>query len=224
MTALQAALDGAAADNATRVIVIAAEGAVFSSGHDLKELARHRADGDKGREAYAALFTQCSAMMQAIVRNPKPVIAQVQGVATAAGCKQGVDIAYDGTWGHHPLIVSLANTGEVLSLVNRPGNRPSHEGAAEQQPFRRCGEGEPHQEDAKRNRTNEASEQERDGSRRLMALARRPSTRGARVRRRPRSRCRDRPPRFIAAPITGYGSRPDARVEWVALPTGRATG
>ena len=46
--------------------------------------------------------------------------------------KQGVDIAYDGTWGYHPLIISLANTGEVISIVNRPGNRPSHEGAAEQ--------------------------------------------------------------------------------------------
>src|SRR3954466_14708871 len=53
-------------------------------------------------------------------------------VATGAGCKQGIDIAYDGTWGYHPLIVSLANTGEVLSIVNRSGNRPSHEGAAEQ--------------------------------------------------------------------------------------------
>src|SRR5262249_8563695 len=42
----------------------------------------------------------------------------------------GMDIAHDGKWGYHPLIVSLANTQEVLFLVNRPGNRPSHEGAA----------------------------------------------------------------------------------------------
>jgi enoyl-CoA hydratase/carnithine racemase len=87
MTALQAALEGAAADNATRVIVIAAQGPAFSSGHDLKEMAQHRGDGDAGRAAYAGLFTQCSAMMQAIVRNPKPVVAEVQGIATAAGCQ-----------------------------------------------------------------------------------------------------------------------------------------
>jgi Transposase DDE domain group 1 len=51
-------------------------------------------------------------------------------VETTGQCKQGMDIAYDGTWGYHPLILSLANTGEVLWLVNRSGNRPSHEGAA----------------------------------------------------------------------------------------------
>jgi hypothetical protein len=51
-------------------------------------------------------------------------------VATTGQCKQGMDIAYDGTWGYHPLVLSLANTGEVLWLLNRPGNRPSHEGAA----------------------------------------------------------------------------------------------
>lgn len=53
-------------------------------------------------------------------------------VGTNGQCKQGMDIAYDGTWGYHPLVVSLANTGEVLRLINRSGNRPSHEGAAEQ--------------------------------------------------------------------------------------------
>jgi Transposase DDE domain group 1 len=51
-------------------------------------------------------------------------------VETTGRCKQGMDIAYDGTWGYHPLVLTLAETGEVLSLVNRSGNRPSHEGAA----------------------------------------------------------------------------------------------
>jgi hypothetical protein len=51
-------------------------------------------------------------------------------VETTGRCKHGMDIAYDGTWGYHPLVLTLAQTGEVLSIINRSGNRPSHEGAA----------------------------------------------------------------------------------------------
>ncbi|CAN5493662.1 hypothetical protein BH11PLA2_BH11PLA2_22590 [soil metagenome] len=50
--------------------------------------------------------------------------------ATTGECKHGMDISHDGIWGYHPFVLTLANTGEVLSIVNRPANRPSHEGAA----------------------------------------------------------------------------------------------
>jgi len=87
MRALQFSLDEAAGDAAVRVIILAAKGPAFCAGHDLKELSSHRADADRGLAYYRALFGQCSQLMQTIVRHPKPVIAQVQGVATAAGCQ-----------------------------------------------------------------------------------------------------------------------------------------
>jgi enoyl-CoA hydratase/carnithine racemase len=87
INALAAAFRGAALDGATRVIVIAAVGEAFCAGHDLKQLQALRAGPDRGAAAYADLFARCSAMMQAIVTNPKPVIAMVQGAAVAAGCQ-----------------------------------------------------------------------------------------------------------------------------------------
>jgi enoyl-CoA hydratase/carnithine racemase len=84
---LQAELDSIARDDGIRAVVIAATGAAFSAGHDLKEITAHRADPDQGKACFARLMTACSAMMQSIVQLPKPVIAAVQGIATAAGCQ-----------------------------------------------------------------------------------------------------------------------------------------
>jgi enoyl-CoA hydratase/carnithine racemase len=85
MTSVQDALAGLAVDGSVSAIIIAANGPAFCAGHDLKELTAHRADSDGGRAFYAHTMTQCAAMMQAIVACPKPVIAAVEGIATAAG-------------------------------------------------------------------------------------------------------------------------------------------
>ncbi|HEV7635591.1 MAG TPA: enoyl-CoA hydratase [Bradyrhizobium sp.] len=84
---LHAALAGIRDDGNVRAVVIAANGPAFSAGHDMKELTARRADADRGREYFAHIMNACSAMMQAIVQLPKPVVAAVQGVATAAGCQ-----------------------------------------------------------------------------------------------------------------------------------------
>jgi enoyl-CoA hydratase/carnithine racemase len=84
---LQAALGNCADDTSIRAVVIAANGIAFSAGHDLKELIAHRSDADQGRAYFAKLMAACSAMMQAIVHLPKPVVAAVPGIATAAGCQ-----------------------------------------------------------------------------------------------------------------------------------------
>jgi len=70
-----------------RAVVIAANGPAFSAGHDLKELNAHRSDEDRGRAYFKHIMTMCSTMMQQIVTMPQPVIAVVQGIATAAGCQ-----------------------------------------------------------------------------------------------------------------------------------------
>ena len=87
LAALQAAIDDAAGDDGVRVVVIAAKGSVFSAGHDLKELTAHRDDADGGRAFYSKVMRRCADVMRAIMRCPKPVIAAVQGTATAAGCQ-----------------------------------------------------------------------------------------------------------------------------------------
>jgi enoyl-CoA hydratase/carnithine racemase len=74
-------------DRAVRAVVITAAGTAFSAGHDMKELTARRSDPDRGRAYFAEMMTRCSTMMQSIVHLPKPVVAAVQGIATAAGCQ-----------------------------------------------------------------------------------------------------------------------------------------
>src|SRR5690606_16794080 len=82
MTALQAELDRLKGDRSIKVVVLAGAGPGFCGGHDLKEMR-----ANPGRQAYEALFAQCSELMLTITRLPKPVIARVHAVAAAAGCQ-----------------------------------------------------------------------------------------------------------------------------------------
>jgi enoyl-CoA hydratase/carnithine racemase len=83
IAALQAELDRVAADETTRVVILAAEGRGFSAGHDLKEMLAHTDDEGWQRR----LFDECNRMMLTLTRMPQPVIARVHGIATAAGCQ-----------------------------------------------------------------------------------------------------------------------------------------
>jgi enoyl-CoA hydratase/carnithine racemase len=87
LAALAVALDEARQNDQVRVVVIAAEGPAFCSGHNLKEITAHRQDEDQGKAYFSRLMAHCSALMQSIVHHPKPVIAEVQAVASAAGCQ-----------------------------------------------------------------------------------------------------------------------------------------
>ena len=87
LAALGQAFAEAGADPAVRVVVLAATGPAYSAGHDLKEMTAARAAPDRGRTYFTEVLTRCSSVMQAIVTCPKPVIAEVAGVATAAGCQ-----------------------------------------------------------------------------------------------------------------------------------------
>ncbi|MBM2291113.1 enoyl-CoA hydratase/isomerase family protein [Sulfitobacter pseudonitzschiae] len=85
ITGLHQMLDDLATEDAARVVVITGLGHIFCAGHDLKEIARHRADDDQGRAYLTELFEACAAMMTTLATFPKPTIAMVDGIATAAG-------------------------------------------------------------------------------------------------------------------------------------------
>lgn len=87
LAALARQLSAIAANTDIRAVVIDAEGPVFCAGHDLKEMTAHRADADQGRAYFSMMMDACAGVMQQIVQLPVPVIAAVEGVATAAGCQ-----------------------------------------------------------------------------------------------------------------------------------------
>ncbi len=84
---LTAEINAVSADDSVRAVILAANGPGFCGGHDLREMTDHRGDADGGRGYYEKLFETCSAMMLAIVNSPKVFVAEVQGIATAAGCQ-----------------------------------------------------------------------------------------------------------------------------------------
>ncbi|UWQ74123.1 enoyl-CoA hydratase [Leisingera sp. M658] len=87
LAALVQAFADAGENSQVRVIILAANGPAFCAGHDLKEMTAWRAAADGGRAYFTKVMAMCSAAMQAIVNCPKPVIAEVTGIATAAGCQ-----------------------------------------------------------------------------------------------------------------------------------------
>ncbi len=87
LSALIGVVDDSSKDAGVKAVVLLASGPAFCAGHDLKQLMARRTDADHGRAYYTAVMAKCAELMQAIVRCPKPVIAGVEGVATAAGCQ-----------------------------------------------------------------------------------------------------------------------------------------
>lgn len=87
LAALQSGFDEIAADRAVKAVVLSGAGKAFCAGHDLKEMTAARQAPDGGKAAFKDLFERCAAMMLTIQQMPQPVIAQVHGIATAAGCQ-----------------------------------------------------------------------------------------------------------------------------------------
>ena len=127
MSALLDALGRAAEEPQARVVVIAGAGPVFCAGHDLRELRT-----DRRRETYGRIFAQCSELMLAIVKLPKPVIAEVHGVATAAGCQlvATCDLAVaaeDARFATPGVNIGLFCSTPMVALTRAVGRKPAME-------------------------------------------------------------------------------------------------
>ena len=127
MSEMEAALETLAADRQTRIVVIAGAGPAFCAGHDLRELR-----ANPGRQHYEAVFAQCARLMTRIVRLPKPVIARVHGVATAAGCQlvASCDLAVaaqDARFATPGVNIGLFCSTPMVALSRAVGRKPAME-------------------------------------------------------------------------------------------------
>ena len=127
MGELRRALDDAASDRECRVVVIAGAGPAFCAGHDLRELR-----SDPSREAYERIFACCGALMQQIVALPKPVIAEIHGIATAAGCQlvATCDLAVaaeDARFATPGVNIGLFCSTPMVALTRAVGRKPAME-------------------------------------------------------------------------------------------------
>jgi enoyl-CoA hydratase/carnithine racemase len=132
MERLQAELDRIARDESARLVVLRSAGKMFSAGHDLKELSSHQTDEDRGRNFFARTFALCARLMQSIINFPKPVIAEIDGVATAAGCQlvASCDLAIASErsrFGVNGINVGLFCTTPAVALTRVIGRRRAME-------------------------------------------------------------------------------------------------
>ncbi len=132
LAALQAQLDDLAGNRDSKVVVLKGAGKVFCAGHDLKQMTAGRAAADGGAAYFHDLFTRCGHLMQSLTRLPQPVIAQVHGIATAAGCQLvascDLAIAAKGTrFGVNGINIGLFCATPMVALTRNIGRKQAFE-------------------------------------------------------------------------------------------------
>lgn len=132
LAALHGALDEISGDRAVRVVIISGTGKAFCAGHDLKQMTAGRAAEDGGKAYFKDLFDRCAAMMARVQSMPQPVIAQVHGIATAAGCQLvatcDMAIAATGTrFGVNGVNIGLFCSTPMVALSRNIGRKQAFE-------------------------------------------------------------------------------------------------